>query len=93
MMRFIYKNILIMINIIKMSTQITFNGLKGNLINNDDCIFLNKVCKINTNSYDKIYKLDDGWTGSYLLINNKNYRYIQCGSGKPIISDETGTFN
>ena len=84
-------------NILIMTTQITFNGLKGKLINNnnnnDEFIFLNKVCNIHTDSYDKIYKLDDGWGGSYLLIKNKNYRYIKCGSGKPIISDETGTFN
>lgn len=46
-----------------MATQITFNGLKGKLINNDDYNFLNKVCNIHTDSYDKIYKLDDGMTG------------------------------
>ena len=80
-------------NIVTMATQITFNGLKGKLINNDDYDFLNKVCNINTNDYDHIYKLDDGWAGSYLLIKHKNYRYIQCGSGRPIISDKTGTFN
>lgn len=40
--------------------NITFNGLNGKLISNNDNIFLKKVCNINIDIYDKIYKLDDG---------------------------------
>ena len=68
---------------------ILFRNMKGKIETN--MIFLNKVCNINHKYYDKIYKLDDGWTGGYLLIKNNEYRLIICGSGKPIVSDTKGT--
>ena len=70
------------------SDNILFRNMKGKKL--VDMQFLNKVCNINCKNYDKIYKLDDGWTGGYLLLKNNTFRLIMCGSGKPIISDTTG---
>lgn len=67
--------------------KIIFNNMNGELTTNYE--FLQKVCKINTYNYDKIYKLNNGWVGSYLLIKNNTYRFIECGSGRPIVSDTT----
>ena len=61
--------------------------MKGILVNNDvkHMNFINNICDIDTNNYDKIYRLDDNWVGSLLFIKGNKYRFIQCGSGVPII--------
>ena len=72
---------------------VKFHGVNGKLAT--DTTFLEKVCHINVNNYDHIYYMN-GLFGAYLLLKNKifskhkNYRYIECGSGIPIISDTTG---
>lgn len=70
------------------NNNIIFNNMNGELINNYD--FLQKVCNIDTTKYDYIYKINDNWAGAYLLIKNNMFRLIECGSGKPIISDTYG---
>lgn len=74
------------------TTTIVFKNMKGSLATEKDKNFLRVLGKINTDDYDYIYSLDDGWAGSYLLIKNNNYRLLKCGSGLPIIGDTTGTF-
>jgi hypothetical protein len=74
------------------NNQILFNGLKGFLVvNHDKLMFINQILKINSNNYDSIYWLDDGWAGCYLFIKDNTYRFIQCGSGVPIVYDIVGT--
>jgi hypothetical protein len=68
--------------------KIIFNDMNGELINNFE--FLQKICKIDTTKYDYIYHINNRWTGAYLLVKNNNYRFIECGSGKPIINDTIG---
>ena len=68
--------------------KIIFNNMNGELINNYE--FLQKVCNIDTTKYDYIYFINNGWSGAYLLVKNNNYRFIECGSGNPIISDTVG---
>ena len=54
--------------------------------------FVNKACKIDHTNYDSIYRLDDGWAGTLLLVKGNNYCKIKCGSGRPLIteSEENG---
>jgi hypothetical protein len=73
------------------SNKIIFKNMKGVLALTSDFIYLQSICKINTNNYDSIYKLDNGWCGAYLLVKNNNYHFIECGSGRPIIAESYGT--
>lgn len=79
-----------------MNREIIFNGMKGTVMNSDGNYmqFLQQVCNIDTSNYTYIYKLDDGWAGSVLLVKaDKSYLFFKCGSGVPIIagSKRTGT--
>lgn len=66
---------------------------EGELINSTNLDFINKILKINTNEYDYIYKLNDNWAGKYLFVKGNAYRLVTCGSGKPIVYDESGILN
>ena len=79
------------------NNEIIFNEMRGKLMNaNIEYMdFLKKICKIDTNCYEYIYRLDDGWAGSVLLVKDLSYRCFKCGSGVPIVdgSDKTGVLN
>ena len=79
-----------------MKQTIEFNGMRGTLMNSDVSYmqFLEQVCNIDTSNYEYIYKLDDGWAGSVLLVKgDRTYLFFKCGSGLPIVagSKRTGT--
>ncbi len=71
------------------NNTIMFGNMKGTLMNNDQryMTFVNKICNIDTSKYDKIYKLDDNWAGQLLLVKGSKFRWIQCGSGRPLITE------
>ena len=65
------------------------NTMNGSVINSRHLDFLH-FCNIDITKYNVIYFLNDKKAGSYFFINGDKYRYIQCGSGRPIILDHTG---
>ncbi len=67
-------------------TTIIFDNFEGELMNNNDAFSSHlKMCGIDIQQYDSIYKLKDNWAGRVLLVRNNVFRYIQFGSGRPIL--------
>ncbi len=78
------------LEIIDFPSKIRFNNMDGTFVSESNKEFLKKVCNIDTNDYEYSYTLDDKWAGSYLFIKDKDYRFIKCGSGRPIVTNRTG---
>ncbi len=78
------------LEIVDFPSKIRFNNMDGTFVSENNKEFLKKVCNIDTNDYEYSYTLNDKWAGSYLFIKDKDYRFIKCGSGRPIVSDRTG---
>lgn len=71
---------------------IDVNGktLHGNIANNDCIQFIKLILNIDPTIYEHIYRINDTWAGAYLFLSENNYRYVICGSGRPIIADRIG---
>lgn len=78
--------------------KIIFNGMNGKLNNSKEYRefikegFRIEKYNIDIDQYEYIYKLDNGWAGTLLLVKGNKYRTFTCGSGRPLIteSEENG---
>ena len=74
------------------NNQILFDGMEGQLMNNNSeyLEFINRIYHIDSSQYDFIYRLYNNWAGCILLVKDNQYRYITCGSGRPIVDESFG---